>query len=121
MQGAELGSAINMLFPYSSGGDRANRKTQMPSYREIECPHCHSNQIVKAGFTGQEKQRYRCKNEHCDTTTFIEDYRYKGCRPEVKAQIIDMAINGRGIRDTARVLKISQWLVMEEIKKKQPS
>jgi len=31
-----------------------------------------------------------------------------------------MAINGSGIRDTARVLKVSQWLVMEEIKKKPP-
>jgi transposase-like protein len=26
-------------------------------------------------------------------------------------------MNDRGIRDTARVLKMSQWLVMEELKK----
>src|SRR5688500_19694180 len=32
---------------------------------------------------------------------------YTGRSPEVKAQIIDMALNGSGIRDTERVLKIS--------------
>ena len=93
----------------------------MPSYREIQCPHCQGNQVVKSGFTEQKKQRYRCKNEDCDTTTFIEAYSYRGYRPEVKTQIVDMAINGSGIRDTARVLKVSQWLVMEEIKKSQPT
>ena len=90
----------------------------MPCYLEIKCPHCKSNEIVKAGFTGQGKQRYCCKNTNCSTTTFLQTYSYRGYRPDIKTQIIDMAINGSGIRDTARVLKISQWLVMEEIKKK---
>jgi transposase-like protein len=36
---------------------------------------------------------------------------------EVKAQISDMAVNGSGIRDTARVLKISPTTVIEELKK----
>ena len=49
---------------------------------------------------------------------FLNDYHYKGYHPEIKEQIIDMAINGSGIRDTARVLKISRWRVMEELKKK---
>ncbi len=37
-----------------------------------------------------------------------------GYLPEVKQQICDMAINGSGIRDTARVLKISPTTVIEE-------
>lgn len=40
-----------------------------------------------------------------------------GYLPEVKQQISDMAINGSGIRDTARVLKISPTTVIEELKK----
>ncbi|MBK1720390.1 hypothetical protein CKO27_22650 [Thiocystis violacea] len=32
-------------------------------------------------------------------------------------KIIDMALNGSGIRDTARVLKVSQTTVIKEIKK----
>jgi hypothetical protein len=39
--------------------------------------------------------------------------------PEVKEKIIDMAMNGSGIRDTARVLKISPSTVINEIKKKE--
>ncbi len=38
--------------------------------------------------------------------------------PEIKAQIIDMALHGSGIRDTARVLGISIDTVMNELKKK---
>jgi transposase-like protein len=37
---------------------------------------------------------------------------------DVKKKISDMAINGSGIRDTARVLKISPTTVIEELKKK---
>ncbi|MBL1352345.1 MAG: hypothetical protein COA61_003255 [Zetaproteobacteria bacterium] len=36
----------------------------------------------------------------------------------MKKKVIDMAINGSGIRDTARVLNISKGTVMSTIKKK---
>jgi transposase-like protein len=38
--------------------------------------------------------------------------------PEVKEQVIEMSINGSGVRDIARVLKISPTTVIEELKKK---
>jgi transposase-like protein len=41
-----------------------------------------------------------------------------GRLPEVKEQIIEMSINGSGVRDIARVLKISPTTVIEELKKK---
>ncbi|MBM0744691.1 hypothetical protein JOY44_24315 [Phormidium sp. CLA17] len=44
-----------------------------------------------------------------------------GHLPEVKQQIVDMAVNGSGIRDTARVLKISPTTVIEELKKRSTS
>ena len=46
------------------------------------------------------------------------DLIYKGRCPAIKEQIVDMALNGSGIRDTARVLKISPTTVLNELKKK---
>ena len=43
---------------------------------------------------------------------------YNGHLPEVKEHVVAMALNGSGIRDTARVLKISPTTVMNERKKK---
>nr|WP_166805047.1 IS1-like element transposase [Nitrosococcus wardiae] len=46
---------------------------------------------------------------------------YKGRLPQVKQQIIEMALNGSGIRETARVLEISPHTVLKELKKRVPS
>ena len=46
------------------------------------------------------------------------NYTYKGYLPEVKEKIAEMAMNGSGIRDTARVLRISPSTVISELKKK---
>ena len=42
------------------------------------------------------------------------DYSYRGYLPVIKQLITDMAVNGSGIGDTARVLKISLTTVIEE-------
>ncbi len=83
----------------------------------IHCPSCNSTNVVKNGKSAEGKQRYRCRNDACHRRSFILDYSYRGYLPEVKQQISDMAINGSGIRDTARVLKISPTTVIEELKK----
>jgi hypothetical protein len=41
-----------------------------------------------------------------------------GQSPEIKRQIVDMALNASGIRDTARVLHVSPSTVIKELKKK---
>lgn len=46
---------------------------------------------------------------------------YRGYLPEVKEQISEMALNGSGTRDTARVLKISRTTVTETLKKRSSS
>ena len=51
-------------------------------------------------------------------TIEVTDYSYAGQSPAVKEQIIDMSMNASGIRDTARVLKISPTTVINELKKK---
>lgn len=81
------------------------------------CPHCHTTDVVKNGKSGEGKQRYRCRHADCARSSFILDYTYRGHVPAVKQQVSDMAMNGSGIRDTARVLRISPTTVIEELKK----
>lgn len=83
----------------------------------VRCPDCDSDQVVKRGKSGEGKQRYLCRNEACSRTSFILDYSYRGWLPEVKAQMVDMALNGSGIRDTSRVLKVSTSTVINALKK----
>ena len=84
----------------------------------VTCPGCHSTDVVRNGKSRQGKQRYRCRNSECPRCTFIRDYDHNGYKPEVKQKISEMAVNGSGIRDTARVLSISTHTVMKELKKK---
>ena len=84
----------------------------------ILCPDCGSADVVKHGPSAAGKQRYKCRNADCRRCTFIQQYSYQAYRPEVQAQIAEMAVNGSGIRDTARVLKISPTTVIEHLKKK---
>ena len=86
-------------------------------YQEVTCPNCGNNEIRKAGQNEHGIQRYRCLGLDCPTNTFIMDYRYKAYQPGVKRQLVDMAINGSGIRDAARVLGISKNTVIATLKK----
>jgi IS1 family transposase len=73
--------------------------------------------VIKRGKTDTGGQRYRCRNEACAQGSFLLEYRNQGYLPRVKQQIVDMALNGSGIRDTARVLGISKDTVVSELKK----
>jgi insertion element IS1 protein InsB len=57
-------------------------------------------------------------NGGCERRIFFLHYRNTGRLPEVKQQMVDMALNGSGIRDTARVLGVSPMTVMSTLKKK---
>jgi len=80
----------------------------------LHCPHCQGTDIVRHGQTRQGKQRYRCREQWCAGRAFLVEYSYAGQSPVVKQQIVDMAMNASGIRDTARVLHISPHTVMAE-------
>ncbi len=58
------------------------------------------------------------ENKDCACNTFMLEYAYNGWKPGIEEAIIDMAANASGIRDTARVLKISQDKVMSTLKKR---
>ena len=87
------------------------------SYREISCPRCQSTHIVRSGRTKEGEQRYRCQEKDCETKTFKLSYRYKACEVGIKEKIIEMAINGSGVRDTGRVLQINKNTVIKTLKK----
>ena len=75
--------------------------------------------MVRHGMTAEGKQRYRCRECRLGRgRTFLLDYAYAGQSSEVKQQIVDMALNASGIRDTARVLHVSPTTVIKELKKR---
>ena len=91
----------------------------MAVFLPVECPRCRDTaSIVKFGRTNNGKQRFCCQTEDCNKATFILDHERKGWLPETKQKIIEMTLNGSGIRDTARVLGICTETVSSEIKKK---
>ena len=83
----------------------------------VLCPHCHGDQVIKGGKTTAGQQRFKCQNTACPCYSFQLDLVYTGRVPAIKAQIVDMRLNGSGIRDTARVLKISPTTVINTLKK----
>ena len=85
----------------------------------LHCPNCHETDIVRHSLSPEGKQRYRfraCREGR--GRTFLLEYTYAGQSPEVKQQIVDMAMNASGIRDTARVLHVSPTTVLKELKKR---
>jgi len=83
----------------------------------VQCPHCHSSEVIKAGKQANGTQRYQCQNGRCARRLFLLQYQDRGRVPEVRRQVVDMALNGSGIRDTARVLRISSTTVIAVLKK----
>ncbi len=85
----------------------------------LHCPYCQGTDIVKHGLSPEGKQRYRCRACRAGRgRTFLLEYSYAGQSPDVKEQIVDMAMNASGIRDTARVLHVSPTTVIKELKKR---
>ena len=82
----------------------------------ISCRYCgNQDKVRRKGLSTNGHQRYKC--EAC-SRTFQLDYAKRAYQPGIKEQVIDMALNGSGVRDTARVLKINMNTVMSTIKKK---
>ena len=84
----------------------------------IRCPHCQSETVVKYGKASNGKERFRCQQVEQCGRTFIRGYAYPGRTPEVKRQIVEMTLNGSGVREIARVLQVSPTTVIGELKKR---
>jgi transposase len=79
----------------------------------ILCRFCQGDDVVRYG-TQNGLPRLRCKT--CQRI-FKTAYIYRAYEFGVKDQVVAMALNGSGIRDTARVLGISKGTVLAELKK----
>jgi transposase-like protein len=103
------------LLPSRSQSEPSTRVREAMIIQVLHCPYCQGSDIVKHGMSPEGKQRYRCRA--ClegRGRTFLLEYSYAGQSPEVKQQIVDMAMNASGIRDTARVLHVSPTTVINE-------
>src|SRR2546421_10917557 len=87
----------------------------------VQCPQCQRIDVVQYGKQANGTQRYRCDNPDCPRVIFLLQYHDKGRLPAVKQQIIDMTLNGSGVRDIVRVLGVSSATVIDVLKKKEPA
>ena len=85
-------------------------------YEAVLCPACgQSEAVYRHGRATDGTQRYRCT---ACRRTFQLRYRQKIHEAGVRGRITALALNGSGIRDTARVLGVSPQAVMAELKKR---
>ncbi|QTL39800.1 IS1 family transposase [Xenorhabdus budapestensis] len=85
---------------------------------EVVCRYCGQTEPVRKHGTGKAGfPRYYCKD--C-RKTFQLNYRYNGHKPDMKEKIVDMAMNGSGVRDTGRVLGVGINTVIPHFKKLSP-
>jgi transposase-like protein len=87
----------------------------------INCRHCGSESIVKAGFQSK-KQRYKCKE--CGRV-FVERSQ-RGMPAELKAQTIALYLEGLEFRAIGRLLGVSnvaalKWIRLAANRLPQPS
>jgi transposase-like protein len=111
------GTVTNQSFSgtMASYDNLARRKRMV--YVPVQCPHCQSTAVIKAGKQVNGSQRYQCQNGQCVRRIFLLQYQDRGRAPEVRSQVVEMALNGSGVRDTARVLHISPTTVIAILKK----
>jgi transposase len=82
---------------------------------EVRCPYCQAR-VKRKGFSQTGAQRDQCLALSCHRT-FQLAYADHAYTPGVKSSILEMTMNGSGIRDIGRVLQISPGTVMTTLKK----
>ncbi len=84
----------------------------------VICPNCQGDEsVVKNGRSAAGKQRFLCRSQSCQGRSFGLNPSDRGRVAAVKQQIVEMTLNGSGVRDIARVLHISTRTVIAELKK----
>jgi len=81
---------------------------------DVKCPFCEQTGSVKKHGLG--KVELQCYRRQSCCRTFQLDNAYRACQHGMKEQIVDLAMNNAGIRDTARELHISINAVVRTLK-----
>ena len=80
---------------------------------EVRCPDCSGLNVVKYGKQPNGAQRYICQTTSCSRRIFLLEYRIQPKKSENRSRIIDMALSGVGVAETARLLDLPNDTVME--------
>lgn len=81
---------------------------------DVVCLRCsEAKGVIRNGHSTSGAQLYRCR---LCLKTFQLSFQYNAAKPDIHQSIIDMAMNGSGCRDTARVLGISLNTVLRHLK-----
>ncbi|MDD7804528.1 MAG: IS1-like element transposase [Endozoicomonas sp. (ex Botrylloides leachii)] len=81
---------------------------------EVPCRYCSQQKsVIRYGKSKSGKQRFHC-NDCCKS--FQCEYCNNAYKPGVTEQIVEMTMNGSGVRDISRVLKISLTTVVTYLK-----
>jgi insertion element IS1 protein InsB len=84
----------------------------------VQCPQCQGIDVVKYGKQANGAQRYRCNHLDCPRHIFLLQYHDTGRLPAIKQRIVDLTLNGCGVRDIVRVLRVSSATVVNTLKKR---
>src|SRR2546425_7525982 len=87
----------------------------------VQCPQCQRIDVVQYGKQANGTQRSHCNNPDGQRTIFLIQYHDKGRLPAVKQPIVDITLNGSGVRDIVRVLGVSSATVIDVLQKKEPA
>ena len=78
-----------------------------------QCPSRQSSDVMKYGKQANGTQRCQCNNPNCARRIFLLQYHDKERVPAIKQQVVDMALNGSGMRDIVRGLGVSSTTIDE--------
>ena len=80
----------------------------------VSCVHCDTaDDVMKNGKAPSGIQRYLCRS--CKQSLPLE-FVYNANKPGTYERIVNMAMNGFGVRDTGRVLGVSPTTVISHLK-----
>ncbi len=80
----------------------------------VKCVHCGGTDLSVYGYY-KEKRRYKC--QPCNRV-FLSKYTYNACDKNISEKVLEMSMNGNGMREISRVLKIARNTVTSILKKK---
>ena len=112
---------LNIKKGYGIIGKKQNGEESEMAKIEVKCPYCGQEKVVKYGKSRSGKQKFKCCNDECSRKIFQLEYEKNAYYPGVKEQVVEMAMNGAGVRDTGRVLKIAKDTVSGVLKKQKIS
>lgn len=85
---------------------------------EVSCRYCnHTEDVKKYGKSRSGHQKYRC---FACRKVFQLEYSNRACQKGMKEQIIELAMNNAGIRDTSRSLGVAVTTILRVLKNSTP-